>query len=832
LQTQPSRRLSLWNLAAILLVAASTILTSGCGDSLEDFVFTGTNNNPNNATTGNVIFNFTRGQGVVNVPATTTSLDITFFSGANQTGQITRDVDVAFAATVTVTEVPTTSQSFRITARDADGFPVQQTDGDISIAPGQTVIADLTGVVTVPIILSTVTTLPDGSSIAIGDTLLFTASGQFSNGESLPLPDATFVSNSAAATITPDGLATGNLAGTATITGTFREVSDDATLTVTAEPVSPTEIDVLVSNNGTDNKGDLDLFDRLSAFVRTFDSGNNQGIAVDALGTGYHNGDDPNDSVRIISRVASRSGAFDLDLDREVTSANFGAIKGSAVAQAQGLLILADAGNSQLHVLGTAGTDLLTTVTTTGGSPWDVAYDETNDRLYVAFTNGDLGVFDTWVGGGFGDTADRTIEPAGSVNLHGISFDSASNTLVVSDVGDAMVATDGQIFVIPNASTANGAVTPSATIAGANTELGNPVDIDLVNGDLRVAEKSNDKLLTFTDILGTIGGNFAAAVSVTEIKPESVVSASRAPLAPDNSDLDGGITLQSFIVTSNPGGAGGLVRLNPGLTTSSNLAAVLTDPESVAIDGQGDAFLTSDTTVSTMGRIGANVRDSIGTTNGRDRELLVISGTKGLDVVDSRGVTIVARTGTPSIVVIGKDSGSSAALFTTPTTSTPWDVDYDPENDRLYVAFTDGTVGVYDNYLDGADPSTATPDRTITPDGSVNLHGIVYDAVNNVLLLSDVGDAMSASDGQLFVVANAATADGAVTPTVTIGGALTNLGNPVDIAYDGTNLYVAEKSNDLVMRFDNIRTSAGGNIAPDLDIAVTKPESLSPVTGL
>lgn len=829
--TTTNRKLHFRYLAAYFFLAAFTLLASGCGDSQEDYVFT--NTNVNNPTTGNVVFNFTRAQGVVNVPADTVSLEIDFFSGSDQTGTKTKEVTTPFAASVTVTDVPTTSRSFRITARDANGLPLQQTDGEVTVLPGQTVTADLVNITTVPVTLNTITVTPEGETLAVGETQQFAASGQFSNGESLPLPGPTFVSsNPSVASITPAGLATAAAAGTTTITGTFDGISDDATLTVSLTPVSPIALDVLVSNNGTENKGDLDLFDRLSAFVRTFDSGNNQGIAVDALGTGYHNGDDPNDSVRVLSRAADRTGAFDLDVDREITSGSFGAIKGSAVAQEQGLLFIADAGNSQIHILGTAGTSVIS-VTTSGGSPWDVAYDEGDDRLFVAFTNGDLGVFDNWVADGFPVAADRTIEPAGSVNLHGISYDAASDTVVVSDVGDAAIVTDGQLFVIPNASTANGAVTPSATIAGSETDLGNPVDIDLANGDLRVAEKSNDLILTFTNILNSVGGNLAATVAVAETKPESLTSAPQTDLGADNSDIDGGGTVvQNLIVSSNPGGDGPLVRVNTGLTTSTTLSQVVSEIESVRIDGQGDAFVTSDSGVLVAGRVGTGVRDTVALTENRDRDFASLSGSKGLDLVDSRDLVIIARTGTLSIVVFGKNSGNGLAIFTTPTTSTPWDVDYDPTADRLYVAFTDGTVGVYDDYLDGTDPNTATPDRVIDPAGGVNLHGIIYDAVNDVLLLSDVGDAGSATDGQLFVVENASTANGAVTPDVTIGGASTDLGNPVDIEYDGTNLYVAEKSNDLVMRFNNIRTSAGGDIAPSVSITVNKPESLSLVTGL
>lgn len=265
-------------------------------------------------------------------------------------------------------------------------------------------------------------------------------------------------------------------------------------------------------------------------------------------------------------------------------------------------------------------------------------------------------------------------------------------------------------------------------------------------------------------------------------------------------------------------------------------ASINGDGESVKVDGQGDAFLTRNgaQSVAHYSRQGQGLRNG-GTGNGNFDRLIggALNDPKGLDIVDSRGLIFIADVGDSSVDVIGK-YGNGTPIHTTTTAAPPWDVDYDPINDRLYVALTNGTVEVYDGYLAGANPSTATPDRTITVTGATNLHGIVHDAANDVLLLSDVGAVtMGANtDGSLYVVNNASTATGATAPAITIAGAATLLGNPVDVAYDGTNLYVAEKTQNRVLRFDNIRASAGGDIAPSQQITVENPESVSLITGL
>merc|ERR1739841_92595 len=68
---------------------------------------------------------------------------------------------------------------------------------------------------------------------------------------------------------------------------------------------------------------------------------------------------------------------------------------------------------------------------------------------------------DDYVANGFSVAGARVITPdsAGMTsNMHGIGYDADSDTLVVTDVGDAAIADDGRLYVIENASTANGAV--------------------------------------------------------------------------------------------------------------------------------------------------------------------------------------------------------------------------------------------------------------------------------------------------------------------------------------------------------------------------------------
>lgn len=304
--------------------------------------------------------------------------------------------------------------------------------------------------------------------------------------------------------------------------------------------------------------------------------------------------------------------------------------------------------------------------------------------------------------------------------------------------------------------------------------------------------------------------------------------------------------------TSNPDGlsSDAVVRLAADLSASQATFGGLTgiaSVQSVAFDGSGNAFMTVDLAGSLGGivyvpglcnqadegctnpgtAIGAGARLISGVATG-------LTAPKGLTVAGSR--VIVADQGSSSVRVFSAAAtGNQAPEFTVTDLgagTSVWDVEYDASDDRLYVASTNGLVLVYDNLL--SDRGTDGPDRTITPtDGSsqisVNLHGIAYNSSRDLLVVSDVGSAASATDGQLFTIASASTANGATAVRYRVAGSATQLGNPVDltIASNG-RVYVAEKSNDLVLRYDSLLTATGSvNVAADASVAVESAESVA-----
>jgi len=138
-----------------------------------------------------------------------------------------------------------------------------------------------------------------------------------------------------------------------------------------------------------------------------------------------------------------------------------------------------------------------------------------------------------------------------------------------------------------------------------------------------------------------------------------------------------------------------------------------------------------------------------------------------------------------------------------------------------------GNLAYYSNFFNKPSGMMLAPDWKVNIAGLVRTHGIQYDAAADIMVLTDVGDAGSATDGAIHVITNfsqkVATALGggttgtiALNQQIRIAGSNTLMGNPVDVSYDSaTNkIYVAERANGggRVLIFD--MPASSGNPAP------------------
>ena len=275
--------------------------------------------------------------------------------------------------------------------------------------------------------------------------------------------------------------------------------------------------------------------------------------------------------------------------------------------------------------------------------------------------------------------------------------------------------------------------------------------------------------------------------------------------------------------------------------------------EYLRFDAQGTAFITFDDGSAEAAPGGVMVVDNFLERDAFDpaRDRLITGENTGLlepkdlSLADKLGFVIVSDFGDAKVAVFESDArGDAAPLFVTDDLGTtaageprrPWGLALDPAAGRLFVGGTDGTILVFDDYL--LRRGEGGPDRVITPflDGSqvsANTHDLVYLAGEDVLLVSDVGSATTAdqpgfdTDGKVFVLADASNAEGNTEVQAQLAGADTLLGNPTGIAFDGENLFVTERTRDVVLRFDAVLEMSGNvNAAPSGAITVAKPEAV------
>lgn len=114
---------------------------------------------------------------------------------------------------------------------------------------------------------------------------------------------------------------------------------------------------------------------------------------------------------------------------------------------------------------------------------------------------------------------------------------------------------------------------------------------------------------------------------------------------------------------------------------------------------------------------------------------------------------------------------------------------------------------------------------------ATRLRGIAYSSKKDILILTDIGDVSLNSDGAIYIFEdfnNKLSANASISPTRTISGSATLLGNPVDVTFDDREgkdiIYIAEKANNKILGF---KLSENGNQVPFLNANVSAPpESL------
>jgi hypothetical protein len=259
-------------------------------------------------------------------------------------------------------------------------------------------------------------------------------------------------------------------------------------------------------------------------------------------------------------------------------------------------------------------------------------------------------------------------------------------------------------------------------------------------------------------------------------------------------------------------------------------------------DGNGILFNPYSGTVMQVSRRNKNIRTFRVNTDGSlangnsfvDEGLL---SAREMAYDRSRDVLYVSSNIDSAIYVYTKAStltGTINAFKKLKLNGQPWGIHLD--NNRLFVAvdLDRKEVQLFENVSELA-VGNISPTKKITINGAIRLHGISYSADRDILLLTDIGEASASgfdTDGAIHIIKNATTeftANGKlVTPAATIKGLNTNLGNPVDIAWDDRTtkdlIYVAEKAGRKILTF---KFADSGNAKPFASYSLSSsPEAI------
>ena len=175
------------------------------------------------------------------------------------------------------------------------------------------------------------------------------------------------------------------------------------------------------------------------------------------------------------------------------------------------------------------------------------------------------------------------------------------------------------------------------------------------------------------------------------------------------------------------------------------------------------------------------------------------------------------------------NGGNAFYIYTISPTSITLDKKYDTDI-NLWGIHADGNrlkaiidnsnqLAVFDNFFSNPEGSI-TPSKVISVAGLNRTHGLTYSPDEDLVILTDIGEASSAGDGALVLIKNFSQAalDNTISASeqVRVSGGTSMLGNPVDVAYDSENrmVYVAERAKNGGMILGFRRPTLTGGIAP------------------
>lgn len=266
-----------------------------------------------------------------------------------------------------------------------------------------------------------------------------------------------------------------------------------------------------------------------------------------------------------------------------------------------------------------------------------------------------------------------------------------------------------------------------------------------------------------------------------------------------------------LVTTSNTSGKVSYVNLLETSPTAKSLTINGLDADGAFFNSESDELILASRTNNTLqlykglNNSVANNMDALllqastGNTDFNNPREIAVSGDKVIVAQDQNA----ANANTNKFIVYQKTNSGFTLLNTYTLNFKVWGIHI--EGTTLYaVADSSSDLLVFENFYANANGSIL-PTKRVTIEGLVRTHGITFSATDNRMILTDVGSATSDIDGGIIVINDfstkiAATANMgtiAMSNQVRIYGPNSNLGNPVDVAYDNVTdkIYIAERLN-------------------------------------
>ncbi|MBD8490729.1 hypothetical protein IFO69_18395 [Echinicola sp. CAU 1574] len=299
---------------------------------------------------------------------------------------------------------------------------------------------------------------------------------------------------------------------------------------------------------------------------------------------------------------------------------------------------------------------------------------------------------------------------------------------------------------------------------------------------------------------------------------------------PDNGDI------ASLFVSSNTSGMISIMDFtDPSNVSTSTTASAGADADGIYYDAEDDEIIQlvrSNNSLNVYGDFKASLMNSgisisLGLNTMGDfvsgREIAVYN-----DMVVVAESPVEANGNQSSFYVYQTTSSGFSLMNTYRVDFALWGIHI--EGNTLYaIVDKDSDLAVFNNFFANAD-GMINPSKRVTIEGLVRTHGLTYSMEDDLMVLTDIGDAGSDSDGGLTLITdfsnklNATSNGGMISSSqqARIEGSNTSLGNPVDVAYseDSQMIFVAERANGggKILAFNYF--TSNGNPSPTFSQSV------------